>query len=87
MYYIVKPTKGLQGDVKIPGSKSGTARGILLGTMAEGVSRIYNPMPGIDSYSIIDCCRALGAEIDCNSDDEWIIKGAGVNNPKAPAAV
>ncbi|WP_101910204.1 3-phosphoshikimate 1-carboxyvinyltransferase [Marasmitruncus massiliensis] len=87
MYYIVKPTNGLQGDVKIPGSKSGTARGILLGTMAEGVSRIYNPMPGIDSYSIIDCCKALGAEIDCNSDDEWIIKGVGVKNLKAPAAV
>ena len=87
MYYMIHPTKGLQGDVKIPGSKSGTARGIVLGTLAKGTSRILNPMPGIDSYSIIDCCRSLGAKINCESDDEWIIEGIGQENLKPPAAV
>jgi 3-phosphoshikimate 1-carboxyvinyltransferase len=87
MYYMIKPTQGLSGDVRIPGSKSGTARGLLLGTLAEGETHIINPMPGIDSYSIIDCCRALGAKIDCSSDDEWIIRGVGVKNLKSPAAV
>jgi 3-phosphoshikimate 1-carboxyvinyltransferase len=29
----------------------------------------------------------LGAVIDCSNDDEWIIRGVGVNNLEAPAAV
>ncbi len=86
MMYLIEPTQELEGNVKIPGSKSGTARGIVLASLAQGESRIYNPMPGIDSYSIIDCCRTLGAEIDCSSDDEWIIKGIGMDL-KSPSAV
>lgn len=86
MMYLIEPTKSLQGSVKIPGSKSGTARGIVLGTLAAGTTRIYNPMPGIDSYSIINCCRTLGAKIDCASDSEWIIEGIGMDL-KAPSAV
>lgn len=87
MLYSIEPTRHLSGDVKIPGSKSGTARGIVLGSLAEGETRLINPMPGIDSYSIVDCCRTLGAKIDCESDDEWIIQGVGVQNLKPPAAV
>ncbi len=84
--YLIEPTETLEGDVKIPGSKSGTARGIVLASLARGESRIYNPMPGLDSYSIIDCCRKLGAEIDCKNDDEWMIRGIDMNL-QPPAAV
>lgn len=87
MYYRISPTEALLGDVKIPGSKSGTARGLLLGTMAEGTSHIYNPMCGIDSYSIADCCRLLGAEIDVRDDDHWIISSPGYAKLKIPANV
>ena len=87
MYYRISPTEALRGDVKIPGSKSGTARGIILGTLAKGTSHVYNPMCGIDSYSIIDCCRLLGAEIDCSNDDHWIITSPGYENLKIPANV
>ncbi|MEG2119501.1 MAG: 3-phosphoshikimate 1-carboxyvinyltransferase [Pseudoflavonifractor sp.] len=87
MYYKIAPSDHLIGEVRIPGSKSGTARGLLLGTMAKGTSHILNPMPGLDSYSIVDCCRALGAKIDCSKDDEWLVTGVGVENLKPPAAV
>ncbi|MEN6315602.1 MAG: 3-phosphoshikimate 1-carboxyvinyltransferase [Clostridiaceae bacterium] len=86
MMFLIEPTKTLQGNVHIPGSKSGTARGIVLAALAKGESRISNPMPGIDSYSIIDCCRTLGAKIDCSSDSEWVIQGTGMDL-KAPGAV
>ena len=82
MYYKISPGGSLLGDVRIPGSKSGTARGLIIGTMAEGVSRIQNPMPGIDSYSIADCCRALGAKIDTDNEKEWIVEGVGLENLK-----
>jgi len=87
MYYKISQSKNLTGDVKIPGSKSGTARGLIIGTLAEGVSRIQNPMPGIDSYSIVDCCRALGAKINTDNEQEWIVEGVGYKNIKIPASV
>ena len=87
MYYKISKSANLAGDVKIPGSKSGTARGLVIGTLAEGVSRIINPMPGIDSYSIVDCCRALGAKINTDDENEWIIEGAGYKNIKVPGCV
>lgn len=34
MYYMIKPTSRLNGEVHIPGSKSQTARGLILGTLA-----------------------------------------------------
>lgn len=85
MKYLVNKSN-INGKTRIPGSKSGTARGIVLGSLAEGTSILRNPMPGIDSYSIIDCCRTLGAEIDCSNDEEWIIKGFGMKT-KTPAEV
>lgn len=87
MYYKITPTQALGGDVKIPGSKSGTARGLILGTLAKGTSHIINPMPGIDSYSIVECCRSLGAKVDTKNIDDWVIESPGFENLKIPGAV
>lgn len=87
MYYKISPGSHLTGDVRIPGSKSGTARGLIIGTLTEGISRIQNPMPGIDSYSIVDCCRALGAKINTDNEEEWIVEGVGYKNLKSPSCV
>ena len=87
MYYKILPTQALAGDVKIPGSKSGTARGLILGTMAKGISHILNPMPGIDSYSIADCCRSLGATVDTSNDDHWVVDSPGFYDLRIPGAV
>lgn len=87
MYYKISPSSHLSGDVRIPGSKSGTARGLIIGTLAEGISRIQNPLPGIDSYSIAECCRALGAKINTDNDEEWIVEGVGFRNLKVPSCV
>ena len=34
MFYLVNPTSRLNGVVDVPGSKSQTARGLVLGTIA-----------------------------------------------------
>ncbi|MEA5016235.1 MAG: 3-phosphoshikimate 1-carboxyvinyltransferase [Candidatus Limiplasma sp.] len=87
MYYKISPSHGLCGDVKIPGSKSGTARGLILGTLAKGASHIFNPMPGVDSYSIAQCCRALGAKVDTRDESHWIVESPGYENLQIPGAV
>ncbi len=76
----------LKGTTRIPGNKSATARAIILGGLAEGISTVGNPLPGIDSYSIVNMMRALGAKIDTNKQGEWVFEGVA-NRPKVPGCV
>ena len=55
MYYFVHPTTSLEGVVNVPGSKSQTARGLILGTLAKGTTRVQHPMLNCDNYDIAEC--------------------------------
>jgi len=85
MKFIVSPSI-LKGTTRIPGNKSATARAIVIGGLAKGVSKVKNPLPGIDSFSIIKMMRALGAKIDTSSSGEWILEGVA-NRPQVPGCV
>jgi 3-phosphoshikimate 1-carboxyvinyltransferase len=85
MKFIVKKSS-LQGTTRIPGNKSATARAIVLGGLAEGISRVSNALPGMDSFSIIDMMRALGSKIDTTQPDQWIFEGMA-NQPQVPDCV
>ncbi|NQU14667.1 MAG: 3-phosphoshikimate 1-carboxyvinyltransferase [Desulfobacteraceae bacterium] len=85
MKFIVKKTS-LQGTTRIPGNKSASARAIVLASLAEGLSRVRNPLPGVDSFSIVEMMRALGAKIDTSQHDEWVFEGVA-NQPKVPSCV
>lgn len=87
MYYFVHPTEALEGNVKVPGSKSQTARGLILGTLAKGTTRVQNPMLNLDNYDIAECCRRLGATVDTSNDEEWVITSPGLEGLKVPGAV
>ncbi len=73
LFFVNKST--LSGSIHIPGNKSATARAIVFGSLADGISHIRNPLLNIDSFSIIKMFRAMGAEIDTSNSKEWVIKG------------
>jgi 3-phosphoshikimate 1-carboxyvinyltransferase len=85
MKFIVKRSS-LHGTTQIPGNKSASARAIVLGGLAEGVSRVNNPLLGVDSLSIVDMMRALGARIDTSNFQEWVFEGVA-NQPRVPGCV
>lgn len=85
MKFIVKRSS-LKGTTQIPGNKSATARAIVLGGLAEGSSQVFNPLAGMDSFSIVDMMRALGARIDTSNPKQWIFEGVA-NQPRVPACV
>lgn len=87
MYYMIKPTSRLNGEVHIPGSKSQTARGLILGTLAKGTSHILNPMLSLDNYDIAECCRRLGATVDTSNDDDWAITSPGLEGLRIPSSI
>ncbi len=85
MKFIVKGSN-LKGTTRISGNKSATARAIVIGGLAEGVSKVSNPLPGMDSFSIVEMVRSLGAKIETTGQQEWILEGVA-NQPHVPGCV
>jgi 3-phosphoshikimate 1-carboxyvinyltransferase len=82
---IVNKTKELTGDIGIPGSKSHTVRAVVIASLAEGISKITNPLKSADTIAAADACSALGAEIEIK-DDAWFVRGFA-GKPKQPDGV
>lgn len=62
--------------VKAPPAKAHTLRAILLASLAEGTSRVRNPLLGEDQLHLIDALRRLGVVIG-QTGEELTIKGTG----------
>ena len=60
---IFRKCSGLRGQVTVPGDKSISHRGIMLGSIAKGTTRIHNFLQGADCLSTISCFRAMGIPI------------------------
>ena len=67
----------INGTVSIPASKSHTIRAVAIASMADGVSTICNPLISSDAISAKDCYFALGASIDSNEPNKWVVTGNG----------
>jgi 3-phosphoshikimate 1-carboxyvinyltransferase len=79
---LTAKTSSLSGVVAVPGSKSHTIRAIAIASLANGISRIHKPLISSDALSAVDCYRTLGAEINTENDDLWVINGLnGQINP------
>jgi 3-phosphoshikimate 1-carboxyvinyltransferase len=80
----LQPTmKGLKGMIDIPGDKSISHRSVMFGSIAQGVTRVTNFLPGDDCLSTISCFRKLGVVIEEN-ENELIIYGNGFDGLKEP---
>lgn len=73
MNLIVRKSK-LEGEILIPTSKSHTIRGVVFGSLAEGVSKLINPLDSADTQAAVNGCIALGAKIE-KKENEWTIEG------------
>jgi 3-phosphoshikimate 1-carboxyvinyltransferase len=83
-FKVTKST--LSGVAQIPGNKSGTARGVIFGSLAGGTSILYNPLTNLDSYSIVKMMENLGAKINTEDDSKWIIEGFD-GKPSVPSNI
>ncbi|OWT32718.1 3-phosphoshikimate 1-carboxyvinyltransferase [Methanobrevibacter sp. 87.7] len=53
----------IEGEIKAPSSKSYTHRAIILASLAEGCSQLFNPLLSEDTLSTLNACITLGADI------------------------
>jgi 3-phosphoshikimate 1-carboxyvinyltransferase len=65
----------LSGSVDIPGSKSHTIRGLILGMLADGQSVLRRPLRAADTESCVRVCEALGARVDAAGQEQWTVRG------------
>jgi 3-phosphoshikimate 1-carboxyvinyltransferase len=75
MKLIVKKSR-LKGTAAMPASKSHTIRAVAIASLAKGESIIRNPLVSNDTEAAVDCYRAFGAEITCDSK-LWKVTGTG----------
>jgi 3-phosphoshikimate 1-carboxyvinyltransferase len=78
----VRKAERLEGEVVLPGDKSISHRALILGSLADGWSRVHGLSAGADVQSTASCLRALGAVIE-----ESAVRGFGmdgVRNADAP---
>lgn len=81
----IAPSRGLKGEVTIPGDKSISHRSIMLGSIALGTTEITHFLEGADCLSTIDCFRKMGVEIE-RKPSSILVHGKGLRGLTAPAS-
>ena len=85
--YQVAPGGALTGRIRVPGDKSISHRSIMLGSIAEGVTRVSGFLEGEDALATMNVFRALGVHIDGPRRGNVTVHGVGLRGLKAPSAV
>ncbi|MBR1629356.1 MAG: 3-phosphoshikimate 1-carboxyvinyltransferase, partial [Lachnospiraceae bacterium] len=79
----ISKTRTIHGDISVPGDKSISHRGVMLGAIATGTTRLLGFLDGADCRSTIDCFRRLGIAIEIDKE-EVRIEGKGLGGLSAP---
>ena len=79
--------QGLRGRITIPGDKSISHRALMLGSLAEGETKIRGLLLGEDPRSTAACFSAMGAEISELNSELVTVRGIGLGNLKEPLDV
>ncbi len=86
--FRVEPGGRLSGRLRVPGDKSISHRSVILGALADGVTRVTGFLEGADALSTRDALRALGAHIEGPDHGVLRIQGVGVDGLRAaPGAI
>jgi 3-phosphoshikimate 1-carboxyvinyltransferase len=84
--YRSDPGAVIGGEISVPGDKSISHRGLLLGGVAEGSTTIRGMLRGEDCLSTLRALRALGVRIE-DDGDIVSVHGRGFGGLVEPAAV
>ncbi|MFR4819481.1 MAG: 3-phosphoshikimate 1-carboxyvinyltransferase [Blautia stercoris] len=76
----------LKGEITVPGDKSISHRGIMLGALANGTTSITNFLKGADCLSTISCFQKMGIEIE-ETENEILVHGKGLHGLSAPKEI
>jgi 3-phosphoshikimate 1-carboxyvinyltransferase len=78
---------GIKGLIHPPADKSLTHRALMLAALADGESRVANPLETGDCLSTRKILQALGAEFRPDSGGGVVARGVGLRGLKEPSSV
>jgi len=84
MELVIEKINQLKGNISVPGDKSISHRSLILGSIAQGETRIYNFLNSLDCLQTLECMQSLGAEIELGEDNFIKIKGKGLYGLQEP---
>lgn len=82
--FRVQPGGTLKGAARVPGDKSISHRSIMLGSLAEGVTRVQGFLEGEDCLATMKAFQAMGVAIEGPVDGRVTIHGVGLHGLQAP---
>ncbi len=86
MEFSLHPGGTISGEARVPGDKSISHRSIMLGSLAEGETRVRGFLEGEDALATLKAFRAMGVDIQRPAEGEVVIQGVGLKGLSAPAA-
>ena len=84
MELVLEKVSKLKGNIFVPGDKSISHRSLILGSIAQGETRVYNLLNSLDCLRTLDCMQALGVKIELDVDNSVNIKGKGLYGLQEP---
>jgi 3-phosphoshikimate 1-carboxyvinyltransferase len=75
----------VEGRLRVPGDKSITHRGLLLGALAAGTTVLEGHLDGGDCRATVGALHALGVGVERHGEDALAVSGAGARGLEAPA--
>jgi len=85
MKFFVNPTDLHASTVKVPGDKSISHRALMLGSIAEGPTRISGFLAGDDCLATLAAMSAMGVRIERPEPTAVTVHGVGLRGLQAPA--
>ncbi len=84
---VIQPSRGVRGEVALPGDKSLSHRSVLFAAIAEGETRIEGFLAGEDTLHTARAVQALGIEIAGMGTDRLVVRGKGLDGLREPGEV
>jgi len=81
---VLEKVNKLKGNIFVPGDKSISHRSLILGSIAQGETRVYNLLNSLDCLRTLGCMQALGVKIELDEDNSVNIKGKGLYGLQEP---
>jgi len=75
---VLEKVNKLKGNIFVPGDKSISHRSLILGSISQGETRVYNLLNSLDCLRTLECMQALGVKIELDENNSVNIKGKGL---------
>ena len=84
---VIKPSRGLGGEITLPGDKSISHRAVLFSAIAEGDTAINGFLNGEDTRNTAKAVQAMGIAVEGLGTERLVVRGKGLDGLSEPGDV